>query len=99
RDVSNILHSGGTVLGTARCSEFHEQAFRRQAYENLRAREIDALVAIGGDGTFAGLRIFSEEFGVRVVGIPGTIDNDIKGTDYTIGFDTALNTIINAIDN
>lgn len=99
RDVSNILQSGGTILDTARCPEFREYEFRKIAYDNLAALEIDALIGIGGDGTFAGLRDFSEEFDIKVVGIPGTIDNDINGTDYTIGFDTALNTIINAVDN
>ena len=99
KDVSNILQYGGTILGTARCKEFHELDQRKIAYENLKANNIDALIAIGGDGTFKGISIFSEEFNFPVIGIPGTIDNDINGTDYTIGFDTALNTIINAIDN
>ena len=99
KDVSNILQSGGTILDTARCAEFLDFEFRKKAFDNLAALEIDALVGIGGDGTFAGLSVFSEEFDVKVVGIPATIDNDINGTDYTIGFDTALNTIINAVDN
>lgn len=99
KDVSNILQMGGTILGTARCKEFHEKTFREKAHDNLLKKEIDALVTIGGDGTFAGASIFSDEFNFKVVGIPGTIDNDISGTDYTIGFDTALNTIINAVDN
>ncbi|UKN03041.1 6-phosphofructokinase [Paracrocinitomix mangrovi] len=99
KDVSNILQMGGTILGTARCKEFHEKEFRAKAYENLAAKNIDALIAIGGDGTFMGMSIFSNEFDIPVIGIPGTIDNDINGTEYTIGFDTALNTIINSIDN
>lgn len=99
RDVSNILQSGGTILDTARCKEFHDQTFRAQAFENLKALNIDALVAIGGDGTFAGANIFSQEHDISVIGVPGTIDNDINGTDYTIGFDTALNTIVSSIDN
>lgn len=99
KDVSNILQHGGTILGTARCKEFHDSLQRKIAFENLKSHNIDALVAIGGDGTFKGISIFSKEFNFPVIGIPGTIDNDINGTEYTIGFDTALNTIINAIDN
>jgi 6-phosphofructokinase 1 len=99
RDVSNILQSGGTILGTARCSEFLDKDYREQAFNNLKEKKIDALIAIGGDGTFKGLSIFSDEFNFPVFGIPGTIDNDINGTDYTIGFDTALNTIVSAVDN
>jgi 6-phosphofructokinase 1 len=98
KDVSNILQHGGTILGTARCAEFHDPDQREIAFENLRSRNIDALIAIGGDGTFKGISVFSEEFDFPVIGIPGTIDNDINGTDYTIGFDTTLNTIINAVD-
>lgn len=97
-DVSNIIQRGGTILGTARCPEFHQPAYRQKAYEHLKALNIDALIVIGGDGSFKGASIFSNEFDLPVIGIPGTIDNDIYGTDYTIGFDTALNTIINAID-
>lgn len=97
-DVSNILQTGGTILGTARCSEFHDPKMRQQGFENLKRRGINALVVIGGDGSFKGANIFSEEFDFPVIGIPGTIDNDITGTDYTIGFDTALNNIIHAID-
>lgn len=99
KDVSNILQSGGTILGTARCKEFLDPDYRSKAFSNLKSHNIDALITIGGDGTFAGARIFSEEFNFQVVGVPGTIDNDINGTDYTIGFDTALNTIVQAIDN
>ena len=97
-DVSNILQRGGTILGTARCPEFLEESNRKIAYENLQRLGIDALVTIGGDGTFAGAVQFSKEHPISVIGIPGTIDNDINGTDYTIGFDTALNNIIDAVD-
>ena len=99
KDVSNILQSGGTVLGTARSKEFLDFNHRERAHANLLANGIEALITIGGDGTFAGAVKFSEEFNFPVIGIPGTIDNDINGTDYTIGFDSALNTIVNAIDN
>ncbi|MDX1477376.1 MAG: 6-phosphofructokinase [Saprospiraceae bacterium] len=97
-DVANIIHRGGTVLKTARSKRFHTKAGRKSAYETLMAHDIDALVAIGGNGTFTGAHIFEEEFGVPVIGIPGTIDNDLYGTDYTIGFDTAVNTAIEAVD-
>lgn len=97
-DVSNILQRGGTILGTARCPEFHDKAERAKAYANLKALNIDALIIIGGDGSFKGASIFSQEYDTPILGIPGTIDNDISGTDYTIGFDTAMNTIIEAID-
>lgn len=97
--VSNILQRGGTILGTARCNEFHQFEFRKKAFENLKAKNIDGLIIIGGDGSFKGASIFSDEFKLPVIGIPGTIDNDINGTDYTIGFDTAMNTIIKAVDN
>ncbi len=96
--VSNIIQLGGTILKTARCEAFVTPEGRRKAYENLCARGIDALVVIGGDGTFAGAREFGSEFDFPVAGIPGTIDNDICGTDYTIGYDTALNTIVEAVD-
>lgn len=98
-DVSNILQRGGTILGTARCKEFHDPAYRKIAYENLKKRNIDGLVIIGGDGSFKGASVFSTEYDISVIGIPGTIDNDINGTDYSIGFDTAMNTIIRAVDN
>jgi 6-phosphofructokinase 1 len=97
-DVSNIIQRGGTILGTARSDRFLKEEFRAQAYRNLKNRSIDALIIIGGDGSFKGGQILSNEFDLPVIGIPGTIDNDIQGTDYTIGFDTALNTIIDAID-
>ena len=98
-DVSNILQRGGTILGTARCKEFHDSKFRKVCFDNLVSRNIDGLVVIGGDGTFKGASIFSKEYNIPVIGIPGTIDNDINGTDYTIGFDTAMNTIIKSVDN
>jgi len=99
KDVSNILQRGGTILGTARCKEFLDPAYRKTAYENLKKRNIDGLVIIGGDGSFKAASVFSAEYNIAVIGIPGTIDNDINGTDYSIGFDTAMNTIIHAIDN
>lgn len=98
QNVSNIIQQGGTILKSARCAEFRTQEGRQLAYDNLVKEEIDALVVIGGDGTFTGARIFSQEFDVPIVGLPGTIDNDLFGTDSTIGFDTALNTIIDAVD-
>lgn len=97
-DVSNIIQRGGTILGTARSDRFLKPEFRSKAYQNLKQRNIDALIIIGGDGSFKGGQVLSQEHDMPVIGIPGTIDNDIKGTDYTIGFDTALNTIIEAID-
>ncbi|NVJ87031.1 MAG: 6-phosphofructokinase [Algoriphagus sp.] len=96
--VSNIVQRGGTMLKSARSAEFRTPEGRKKAYENLKAHGIEGLVAIGGDGTFTGAKIFHEEFGIPVVGCPGTIDNDIYGTDYTIGFDTAVNTALDAID-
>jgi 6-phosphofructokinase 1 len=97
-DVSGIIHRGGTILKTARSNEFRSKEGREKAYENLKKHNIDAVVAIGGDGTFAGANIFSQEHNIPFVGIPGTIDNDIFGTDYTIGFDTAINTVVEAVD-
>lgn len=97
-NVSNIIQQGGTILKTARSVEFTTSEGRKAAYENLRKHEIDALVVIGGDGTFTGARIFAQEFNIPIVGLPGTIDNDLCGTDTTIGYDTALNTIIDAVD-
>ena len=98
RSVSNIINRGGTILKTARSKAFRTPEGRKQAYDNLKAKGIDALVIIGGDGSFTGARIFEKEFGFPCIGIPGTIDNDINGTDYTIGFDTAVNTVIEAVD-
>ncbi|MBR2962421.1 MAG: 6-phosphofructokinase [Alistipes sp.] len=96
--VSNIIQRGGTILKSARCDEFRTAEGRRTAYENMQKAAIDALVIIGGDGTISGARTFAEEFDVPIVGIPGTIDNDLSGTDLTIGYDTALNTIVEAVD-
>ncbi|MBQ8307514.1 MAG: 6-phosphofructokinase [Alistipes sp.] len=96
--VSNIIQLGGTILKTARCQEFQTPEGRRRAYENMRAAGIDALVVIGGDGSLTGALTFANEFDVPVVGLPGTIDNDLGGTDATIGYDTALNTIMEAVD-
>jgi len=98
RSVANIIHRGGTVLKTARSAEFRTKEGRQQAYEQLKVNHVDAVVAIGGDGTFTGADIFSQEFNIPFIGIPGTIDNDLYGTDYTIGFDTAVNTAIEAVD-
>lgn len=98
RDVSNIIQRGGTILRSARSEAFRTAEGRATAAANLRAEGIDALVAIGGDGTFAGARVLHEEHGVRCIGLPGTIDNDLYGTDHTIGYDTATNTAVEAID-
>jgi len=96
--VSDIIHRGGTMLKTARSKRFLTPEGRKQAADNLRANGIDAVVGIGGDGTVAGARVFFAEHGIPFVVVPGTIDNDLWGTDYTIGYDTALNTAIEAID-
>ncbi|HOX78723.1 MAG TPA: 6-phosphofructokinase [Bacteroidales bacterium] len=98
RSVSNIIQRGGTILKTARSEEFRTQEGRKKAHENLIKHNIDALVVIGGDGTFTGAKIFQEEFNYPIVGLPGTIDNDLYGTDYTIGYDTAVNTVVDAVD-
>lgn len=98
QSVSNIIQLGGTILKTARCKEFMTPEGRRTAYDNMVAAGIDTLVVIGGDGSLSGAGIFAEEFNVPIVGLPGTIDNDLGGTDSTIGFDTALNTIMDAVD-
>lgn len=98
RAVSNIIQRGGTILRSARSEEFRTKEGRAKAAANLQAMGIDALVAIGGDGTFTGARLLFEEHGVHVIGLPGTIDNDLSGTDRTIGFDTAVNTAVEAID-
>jgi 6-phosphofructokinase 1 len=98
RSVANIIQRGGTILKTARCKEFFEPEGRKKAYDNLKRRGIDGLVIIGGDGSFRGARKFSEEFDIPCVGLAGTIDKDINGTDFTIGFDTAVNTAVEAID-
>jgi len=96
--VSNIIQRGGTILKSARSKEFRTEEGRAKAAETLKKYEIDALIVIGGDGTFTGASIFSKEHGVKVLGIPATIDNDIIGTDETIGYDTALNTALDAVD-
>lgn len=98
RDVGNIIHRGGTVLKTARSQRFMTPEGRKLAYDSLLAYDIDACVAIGGNGTFTGASIFSQEYNIPIVGVPGTIDNDLYGTDATIGFDTAINTAIQAVD-
>ncbi len=98
QNVSNIVQKGGTILKTARCKEFTTEEGRRQAYDVMRKHEIDALVVIGGDGSLSGARQFASEFDVPIVGLPGTIDNDLYGTDHTIGYDTALNTIMWCVD-
>ncbi|HVN57840.1 MAG TPA: 6-phosphofructokinase [Bacteroidales bacterium] len=96
--VSGLIQRGGTILKTARCEEFRTPEGRAKAYQNLKEAQIDGVVVIGGDGSFTGARLFNEEFDIPFVGVPGTIDNDIYGTDYTIGYDTALNTVVEAVD-
>lgn len=96
--VSDIIQRGGTILKTARCEQFKSPEGRKQAYDKLKERGIDGVIVIGGDGSFTGARIFNEEFDIPLIGIPGTIDNDLYGTDYTIGYDTALNTVVEAVD-
>ena len=98
QNVSNIIQLGGTILKTARCAEFKTEEGRRLAYENLQKEGIDSLVVIGGDGSLTGARIFATEYNFPIVGLPGTIDNDLYGTDKTIGYDTALNTIMDCVD-
>jgi 6-phosphofructokinase 1 len=96
--VSNTIQKGGTILKSARSQAFMTKEGRQEAFNNLKKFEIDGLVAIGGNGTFTGATLFYEEFGIPIVGAPGTIDNDLYGTDYTIGYDTAVNTALDAID-
>lgn len=98
RDVSNIIQRGGTILRTARSAAFRTEEGRKKAASTIQRHGMDGLVAIGGDGTFAGARALEQEHGVRIIGLPGTIDNDLWGTDRTIGFDTAVNTAVEAID-
>ena len=98
QNVSNIIQHGGTILKTARCKEFRTVEGRQKAYENIKKHGIDALVVIGGDGSLSGARLFASEFDFPIVGLPGTIDNDLYGTDHTIGYDTALNTIMWCVD-
>ena len=97
-NVSNIIQMGGTILRTARCKEFRTPEGRAKAYETMQKENIDALVVIGGDGSLTGARLFAQEYDVPIIGLPGTIDNDLYGTDTTIGYDTALNTIMSAVD-
>lgn len=97
-NVSNIIQLGGTILKTARCQEFRTPEGRQIAYETMKREGIDALVVIGGDGSLSGARLLAQEFDVPCIGLPGTIDNDLFGTDTTIGYDTALNTILDAVD-
>ncbi len=99
RFVSDTVQKGGTILRTSRCPEFTEYEYRQKAYEVLQAYGIDGLVVIGGGGSLAGMNQFYKDFGVPCVGLPGTIDNDLAYTDYTLGFDTAVNTVLNAINN
>jgi 6-phosphofructokinase 1 len=98
QNVSNIIQHGGTIIKTARCPEFKTPEGRKQAFDNMQKHNIDALVVLGGDGTFTGARTFAQEFNVPIVGVPCTIDNDLCGTDKTIGYDTALNTVIDCVD-
>jgi len=98
RSVNNIINKGGTILKSARSLEFRTPEGRAKAYANLKKEGIDAFVVIGGDGSFTGAMIFNQEYNFPVIGIPGTIDNDIYGTTYTVGFDTALNTVVEVID-
>ena len=98
RSVKDIINKGGTILKSARCLEFRTTEGRKSAYENLIKNNIDGLVVVGGDGSFTGAMIFQREFSFPVIGIPGTIDNDIQGTRFTLGYHTALNTVIDAID-
>lgn len=97
-NVSNIIQLGGTILKTARCQEFRTPEGRQIAYETMKREGIDALIIIGGDGSLTGARLLAQEFDVPCIGLPGTIDNDLYGTDTTIGYDTALNTILDAVD-
>jgi len=98
RSVSNIIQRGGTILKSARSKDFMIESGMNAAYQNLKKNNIDSLIVIGGDGTFTGANIFSNKFDIPIIGIPGTIDNDLNGTDATIGFDTATNTALDAID-
>ncbi|HNT21714.1 MAG TPA: 6-phosphofructokinase [Saprospiraceae bacterium] len=99
RDVSNIMQLGGTILQSARSETFRTPSGRRRAYNQLKKAGIEGLVAIGGDGTFKGASLLGQEFGVPIVGVPGTIDNDLFGSDFTLGYDTAVNTAMTCIDN
>jgi len=98
QSVANIIQRGGTFLKTARSKDFMTPEGRKKAYDNLHKNGIDALVCIGGNGSYTGAKIFNEEYGIPCIGLPGTIDNDLYGTDYTIGYDTAINTALDSID-
>src|SRR5574344_515525 len=98
QNVSNIIQHGGTIIKTARCQEFQTPEGRKLAYDTLKSHNIDALVVLGGDGTFTGAKVFAQEYNFPIIGVPCTIDNDLYGTDFTIGYDTALNTVIEAVD-
>ena len=98
QDVSGIIQRGGTILKSARCLEFKTPEGRKKAFETLQKEQIDALVVIGGDGTFTGARLLAQEYNIPIIGLPGTIDNDLWGTDSTIGYDTSLNTIMDCVD-
>ena len=98
QDVSGIIQRGGTILKSSRCPAFQTPEGRKQAYETMQKESIDALIVIGGDGTFTGARLFAQEYNVPIIGLPGTIDNDLWGTDMTIGYDTSLNTIMECVD-
>lgn len=98
KSVANIIQRGGTILKTARSEEFYTVEGRKKAYEQVKNHNLDALIAIGGDGTFNGSNIFCNEYNIPVIGLPGTIDNDLIGTDFTIGYDTAINTVVDAVD-
>ncbi len=98
QDVSGIIQRGGTILKSARSEEFKTPEGRKRAYETIKKEQIDALIVIGGDGTFTGARVLAQEYNIPIIGIPGTIDNDLWGTDSTIGYDTALNTIVDCVD-
>ncbi len=96
--VSNIIQKGGTILRSARSKRFMDASFREKAFQNLSKEGVDGLIVIGGDGSFRGLNLFCSEYPIKGIGIPGTIDNDMAGTDFTIGYDTAINTVVEAVD-
>ena len=98
QDVSGIIQRGGTILKSARCMDFKTPEGRKKAFDTLQKEQIDALVVIGGDGTFTGARLLAQEYNIPIIGLPGTIDNDLWGTDSTIGYDTSLNTIMDCVD-
>lgn len=98
RSVGNIIHRGGTILKTSRSERFLTEAGRKTAFDQLRLHQIDGIIAIGGDGTFKGATVFTEEYDIPFIGLPGTIDNDLAGTEYTIGYDTAINTAMQSMD-